>query len=408
MSEPTLLLELGVPFRRGPKGLLVEAQALNGLRLWSQHFDRVTVCAAELPPAQVDGSTTVWADPDELLSHGRVVLQPLPWGYHPLDHYRMRLQVKRLFRTLIPEHRYLCFSNLGVFGAWGNIGAAEARASNRAYSLWFDWVLHQMSSGGNESPVRAIKRRAFSAMTKYQTYKAIRGCSLGLFHGQTVYDAYAPLCRQPALVHDVHVHPEDTISEADLAVKLDALKTTPDLHLGYVGRVHPMKAPFDWINAIARVIGSVGAGHLVATWLGDGPLLDAARDKVRELGLEASIRFPGFISDRGELLKFLRQQNVLAFCHVTPESPRCLIEALISGTPIVGYESAYARELVADRGGAVLSPMGDVTALGDNLIRLANDRSGLHQLTLQAASARSIYNDEAVFEHRSLLIKQYL
>ena len=48
MSESSLLLDLGVPFGRTATGLLVEAQALNGLRLWAKHFDRVTVCAPEL------------------------------------------------------------------------------------------------------------------------------------------------------------------------------------------------------------------------------------------------------------------------------------------------------------------------------------------------------------------------
>jgi len=408
VTEKSLLLELGVPFRRGAGGLLVEAQALNGLRLWSQHFDRVTVCAAELPPDMADGSTIVWADPAHLLAQGRVVLEPLPWGYRPSDHFRFRDQVMRRFEALVPTHRYLCFSNLGAFGAWGNLAAAEARRLAKPYSLWFDWVLHQMPSSPGGGVLRNAKSRVLSAITKYQTDKAIRACSLGLFHGQTVYDAYAPLCKQPALVHDIHVHPEDAIADADLAAKLAALASEPTLRVGYVGRVHPMKAPFQWIEAIAETLAVAGSERVLATWLGDGPLLDAARDRVRSLGLESSIRFPGFVSDRDTLLSFLREQNVLAFCHITPESPRCLIEALISGTPLVGYESAYARELVADRGGAVLGPMGDPHALAQSVIRLSRDRQALQRLTEQAATARSIYNDEAVFEHRSVLIKRFL
>jgi glycosyltransferase involved in cell wall biosynthesis len=169
-----------------------------------------------------------------------------------------------------------------------------------------------------------------------------------------------------------------------------------------------MKAPLQWIEAIAIVAKSIGSARLKATWLGDGPLLEPARERVRELGLESVIEFRGFVADRGEIIDFLRAQDVFAFCHVTPESPRCLIEALISGLPIVGYDSSYARELVEGRGGALLSGMGDPVALAANLIGLAEEHVALERLTWEAASNRGIYNDEAVFRHRSELIHQYL
>ncbi|MDP9009442.1 MAG: hypothetical protein M3N91_12200, partial [Pseudomonadota bacterium] len=85
-----LLLDLGVPFRCGPRGLLVEAQALNGMRLWAEHFDRVTICAPQLPSNYADPYSVVWADPTEMLAGGRVQFEPLPWGYHPREHFLHR------------------------------------------------------------------------------------------------------------------------------------------------------------------------------------------------------------------------------------------------------------------------------------------------------------------------------
>jgi glycosyltransferase involved in cell wall biosynthesis len=137
-------------------------------------------------------------------------------------------------------------------------------------------------------------------------------------------------------------------------------------------------------------------------------LLDDARTRVRELGLENSIRFDGFVSDRSAVLGFLRGLDMFLFTHVTPESPRCLIEALISGLPLIGYASSYARELVSHRGGGQFSPIGDSGALAENLIRLARNREELKRLTSEAANGRGIYNDEAVFAHRSELIKRFL
>jgi len=408
MRNSSLLLEIGVPFRRSPSGLLVEAQALNGMRLWARHFDHVTVCANELPANMADGSTIVWADPAALLAEGRVSFEPLPWGYHPREHFRHRAEVRRRFDALVESHQFLCFSNLGAFGAWGNFAAAAACRQQRPYSLWFDWVLHAMAVNEGASLKQRLKHNVFARIIEYQTTKFIRACALGLFHGQTVYEAYAPLCRQPELVHDVHVHPEDAISDDDLAAKTAAQLARTTLKIGYVGRVHPMKAPLQWIDAVGQAVQALGPDRVSATWLGDGPLLETARERVRERGLEQSIHFAGFVSDRAELLTFLREQDLLLFCHVTPESPRCLLESLISGTPLVGYESAYARELVGQRGGALLSALGEPGALAANLIRLADDRQQLRALTLAAATGRALYNDEAVFAHRSELIKRYL
>jgi glycosyltransferase involved in cell wall biosynthesis len=387
---------------------MVESQALNGMRLWAEHFDRVTVCAPQVPSDYADSSTILWADPKDLLANGRVNFEPLPWGYHPRDHLRHRAAVRRRLEILVACHRYLCFSNLGVFGTWGNFLVDAAIRQRRPYSLWFDWVLHEMAAAHRSSAKERIRGWLIAAWTKRITDRAVRSCSLGLFHGKTVYDAYAPLCKRAALVHDVHIHPEDTISDVELNARMSSLASRSPLRIGYVGRAHSMKAPLQWIDTLVEAMKKVGPEAIEAIWLGDGPLLEDARARVREHRLENSIRFEGFVSDRATVLDFLRGLDLFLFTHITPESPRCLIEALISGVPLIGYESSYARELVGNRGGGEFSPVGDVSALADNVVRFVKNREQLTQLTIAATSARGIYNDEAVFTHRSELIKRFL
>ncbi len=407
-NDSSLLLEISVPFRRDSDGWLVEAQALNGMRLWAEHFSHVTVCAPIIPDNYSYGSSFVWADSSALLAEGRVSFEPLPWGFHPRDHFRHRAMVRRRMETLVEQHRYLCFSNLGAFGGWGGFAVDAARRQHRAYSLWFDSVLHKMSSVEGSSPKKLIRDWVYRRMTKHETYRAIGACSLGLFHGQTVFDAYAPLCKTPALVHNVHVHPRDAITDDLLNARLASTHSRSPLRIGYVGRVHAMKAPVQWIDAIAQAVRTLGKSEIDAVWLGDGPLLGDARTQVMTLGLHDVIRFPGFVSDRSAVLEFLRGLDLFLFTHVTPESPRCLIEALVSGVPLVGYESSYVTELVGDRGGAKLSPIGDSRALAANMINLAQWRTELVSLTHAAATAREIFNDESVFAHRSELIKRLL
>ena len=98
----------------------------------------------------------------------------------------------------------------------------------------------------------------------------------------------------------------------------------------------------------------------------------------------------------------------MLFCHKTPESPRCLIEALTCGTPIVGYDSAFPRELIEANGGGSLVARDDVAALATAVIGLAQDRRQLAALIHAAARDGAQFDDETVFRHRSELIRTHL
>jgi glycosyltransferase involved in cell wall biosynthesis len=97
----------------------------------------------------------------------------------------------------------------------------------------------------------------------------------------------------------------------------------------------------------------------------------------------------------------------MVFTHVTPESPRCLLEALISGTPIVGYESKYSSDLTTELGGGSFVPMHDWEALGRRIAELVANRAELKSLIREAALNGKRFNDKAVFAERSGLIKQF-
>ena len=98
----------------------------------------------------------------------------------------------------------------------------------------------------------------------------------------------------------------------------------------------------------------------------------------------------------------------MLFCHKTPESPRCLIESLASGTPLVGYEGAFAADLLSGHGGGRLVQINDIAGLVDVLTSLAKNKAQLADLMDRAVQDAAPFHDEAVFAHRSQLIRDYL
>ena len=206
-------------------------------------------------------------------------------------------------------------------------------------------------------------------------------------------------------MHDIHVKANDHIPPAALAAKVAAAAAGP-LRIAYVGRADTMKGPFDWIEVLEKL--DAAKVDFRAVWLGDGEHRAAMRQRVERGSLRGRVEMPGFAADRQAVLSALREAQVFLFCHKTPESPRCLIEALVSACPIVGYEGAFARDLVAGHGGGQLVARNDVPALAAALTGLAADRARLGELIAKAAADGAPYTDTAVFRHRSELIRRYL
>ena len=231
----------------------------------------------------------------------------------------------------------------------------------------------------------------------------IENCALGLWHGRECYTTYSKWCSNSHLIHDVHTRKSDAIDPDTLRRKLAAVGTESTLRIAYAGRLTPMKAPLDWVKVIGRAR-DLGVS-LQATWYGDGELREEMERAIESLQLGAVIRVAGFVSDRDRLLRDLRDSHIFLFTHVTPESPRCLLEAMICGAPIVGYNNPFAADLTSELGGGAFVSIDDWQALGDLVAHLAGQRSKLGRLISEAAENGKRFNDEDLFRERSLLIR---
>jgi colanic acid/amylovoran biosynthesis glycosyltransferase len=112
------------------------------------------------------------------------------------------------------------------------------------------------------------------------------------------------------------------------------------------------------------------------------------------------------LDDCHELLELLRGTDLFVFCHLAPTSPKCLIEAMMCGLPIVGFANTYASELLGDHAGGEFVPIGDSSGLADRIHACLASASRLRALTLAAHAAGYHYSDVEIFRQRSDLIKQ--
>jgi glycosyltransferase involved in cell wall biosynthesis len=407
----SLLLVLPLPVRYDEQGqLMIESQAANGLERWAENFDKITAACVLTPSTHLQArSSWTWRPVQDVACADRVKVVPLPWAYRPslfLRHYR---QNRKLLRSLIEKSSYLVFGIGYTWGDWASLGCLEAIRQRRPYAVWTDLVDHQVIrfDAEKKSLLRRIYRKYVDAsLVKHYHHFLISRSRLGLFHGADCFDAYAPVCSNPHVVHDIHLKPQDAIPARRLESKADEIRQRGRLRLGYVGRADASKGAMDWLEVIKILVNS--GVDVKATWLGDGPLLAELRGKAQQMGLSDRVRFPGFVADRGQVLEFLMNCHLLVYCHKVPESPRVLIESLVCGTPIVGYDSPYPRDLIGGHDWGRLTPRHDVAALAEVIGQLDRDRESLAEMVNATSSSAPIFNDEAVFRHRSELIKKYL
>jgi glycosyltransferase involved in cell wall biosynthesis len=169
------------------------------------------------------------------------------------------------------------------------------------------------------------------------------------------------------------------------------------LVIGNVGRLTPWKGQHYLIEAFARI---ARENPRVTLLLVGSPVFDndgyqrRLLEMVSALGLEGRVKLPGYRHDTPAVLAAM---DVFAFTSVEKDtSPLALLSAMSCGLPIVAFEIAGTRELMACDDQFLLVPVADVAGLGSALASVLTNEK-LRQ-TLGAA-ARKQATREFNLEH---------
>lgn len=307
MKRKELLLVLPVPFLVKDNQLFFESQACNGLERWADNFGSVIVAAPTIPEAlAIKNKSIVWQNINSLVQLERFELVPLPWAYSLPKFIVNYYTIKPHLKELIGRCHYLYFGIGGLWGDWASVAAIEARKLGREYVIQTDRVEHQviLATSKEASLLTQTKKKIIAfLMSKYHQL-IIKNCTLGLWHGNDCYSAYSPFCKNNHLIHNIHLKRSDQITQEELTKKIQSVTTDPILRICYAGRMDSMKAPLDWVKAIAKAK-ELGV-NLQAIWLGDGSLFETTKELIEQLKLNDCIQLVGFESNRQNLLETIK------------------------------------------------------------------------------------------------------
>ena len=126
----------------------------------------------------------------------------------------------------------------------------------------------------------------------------------------------------------------------------------------FVGRLSPEKYPIDVVECAEIVIRA--RPDTVFVFAGDGPLRPQIDELIAAKQLGESVKILGFVS----------QPRIMDLCYsadavVAPLSGISLIEAALSGAPVVAYDVEWHSELIRNHQTGMLVPYRDVNKMAD-------------------------------------------
>jgi glycosyltransferase involved in cell wall biosynthesis len=150
------------------------------------------------------------------------------------------------------------------------------------------------------------------------------------------------------------------------------------LHLGYIGQLIPRKGLADLLRAFNLLWQRFPDSKL--TLIGEGSQRSELEALAKTLPAADAISFLGF---RGDRIALLRDFDAFALTSSLEGIPRCLMEAMAVGVPVVAYDIPGVDQLITHESTGLLAPLGDWQQLANHLIRLVAEP----ELTYKISSA---------------------
>ena len=154
--------------------------------------------------------------------------------------------------------------------------------------------------------------------------------------------------------------------------------------VAFVGRLDPVKGALLLIEAMAEVLKVHPDATL--TLAGDGPARAGAEARAKALGIDAAVRFAGFMT-QGQVADLLANSDMLVLPSFAEGLPVVYMEALASRIPVVASRVAGVQELVEDGVTGYAVPPGDTATLVERMTRLMDNPNAARDMGEAGRSA---------------------
>jgi len=132
-----------------------------------------------------------------------------------------------------------------------------------------------------------------------------------------------------------------------------------------IGELLPNKNQVMAIHVMKQLVDTFPDALLLVA--GNGPGKEHLESEIKALGLQEHVRLLGYVTN---LQDYQHIADALVACSIREGLPLNVVEAMLSGTPVVATENRGHRELIHNGETGYLVPQGDIKAMADSLTAL--------------------------------------
>ena len=186
---------------------------------------------------------------------------------------------------------------------------------------------------------------------------------------------FAPPAKQTLIYNgvDLDAFQASTEEVQDLRAEFLPNASNASILTGVVTRITPEKGIHFLVRAMGKLKGRTDVKLLIvggSYFQQDVDYMNELKQEIRDLGVEDSVVFTGFLSDTRIVTSLL---DIVLVPSIIPEAcPRTIIEAMAVGKPVISTPLGGSKELVTRETG-VLVPPEDASAIADAIATLATD-----------------------------------
>ena len=237
---------------------------------------------------------------------------------------------------------------------------------------------------------------SFHAITKFSIEKSDRITAVSQFLRQETFNAFGCTACQVEVIYNF-IDP-DVYDRAKYPPLLREQLNGGRRVLMHVSNFRPVKRVRDIVRTYAKVRKAVPS---VLVMVGDGPDRVDAEAEARALGVEKDVHFLGKIDAVAPLLA---GADVFLLPSHSESFGLSALEALASGTPVVGYRTGGLVEVVRDGVTGTLCEVGDVDGMAAATVEILSDPNRWQTMSRDAAAdARARFSlDDILRQYETL------
>ena len=237
---------------------------------------------------------------------------------------------------------------------------------------------------------------SFHAITKFSIEKSDRITAVSQFLRQETFNAFGCTACEVEVIYNF-IDP-DVYDRAKYPPLLREQLNGGRRVLMHVSNFRPVKRVRDIVRTYAKVRRTIPS---VLVMVGDGPDRVDAEAEARALGVEKDVHFLGKIDAVAPLLA---GADVFLLPSHSESFGLSALEALASGTPVVGYRTGGLVEVVRDGVTGTLCEVGDVDGMAAATVEILSDRNRWQTMSRDAAAdARARFSlDDIVRQYETL------